>query len=197
MSRTIVRFFFFFISLAAGLSAAQASQGTDVGYLVGVKDATFANSASGETFTSEAGFMAGAIAVGEIAGDFYFRAGGYFSQRVAKASVSGVSGTTITLDYLDIPITAMYKFNDMFGLFAGFTAGIKITDNCSDGGSGVCNQSGYGYTSPAGLTTAAQLGINVKFHPNWAGELFYEVGLGDVSTGTTSNAISADIMFIY
>jgi Outer membrane protein beta-barrel domain len=192
----ITHFLFIFSTISAISTFAYASQGTDVGVMIGVKDATFSNSSSGSpTFTSEAGVMVGAIAVGELGGDIYFRSGGYYTQREAKANLAGADAT-ITFSYIDIPVTVMYKFNDMLGAFGGLGLGLKVAESCS-GDPGICSTSSEGYVSANSFVTSVQLGLNAKFHPNWSGELFYEIGLSDVSTSTMSNSISADVMFIY
>lgn len=185
-----------FVLAASTSQFALAKGGNDVGYMLGVKDATFSSSAStAPTFTSEAGIMAGAIVVGDLNSTVMFRSGGYYAERTAKSTLSGAT-STIKFSYLDVPVTVLYKFNDMVGVFGGVALGLKVADSCS-GDTTVCSSTNGGYSQPSSFTTAAQLGLNVKFDPNWAGEIFYEVGLGNVSQSTSASALSAGVMFIY
>ncbi len=178
------------------VSAAHAASGTDVGYYLGIKDATFSTSASnGPTFNTQAGLMAGVIAIGDLSGDLKFRAGGYYAERTAKTTMSSIT-STLKFSYLDVPLTVLYKFNDMVGLFGGALLGLKVSDSCT-GDSTICSDPKSGNANPKSFVSAAQLGFDVKFHPNWAGEIYYEIGLSDVSDYTKVSALSAGIMFIY
>jgi hypothetical protein len=178
-------------------SVANASSGTDVGYFFGIKNATFSSTANpAPTFSSATGLMAGMVAVGDMgSGALKFRSGGYYSERTAKSEVSGAT-STIKFSYLDVPVTALYKMNDMVGFFAGVDLGLKINDSCS-GDSTICASTTGGNYQPSSFVTSAQLGLNAKFHPNWSGEIFYELGLSDLSQYTKANALSAALLFLY
>ncbi len=183
-------------SVSAAAYVSSPSSGTDVGYMFGVKNANFSTSGSpAPTFTSETGLMAGVIAIGDLGSGVKFRSGGYYAERTAKTTLSGAT-STIKFSYLDVPVTALYKFNDMVGAFGGLALGLKIADSCT-GDSTVCSSTTGGYNLPASFITAGQLGLDAKFHPNWSGEIFYEFGLSDISQSTKASSISAALIFIY
>jgi hypothetical protein len=82
----------------------------------------------------------------------------------------------------------------MLGVFGGLGIGLKVSDSCSG-----CGGSDF---SANGFIATAQVGLNSKFHPNWAGEIFYEIGLSDIAkpsglSSVSASDISADIQFIY
>lgn len=177
------------------LSTSAFAQGeTEVGVLFGMKNAEFDTDTSGVDFKSETGLMGGVIAYGEMGG-MKFRTGGYYSARNTKSS-----GTKLKLAYLDVPVTLMYSFNEMFSVFGGALLGLKLSDSCSSDTAGVCDELGDNIN---GLHAAATVGLNARFHPNWSGEIFYEHGLNPVvdknlaTDDVDASAISAAAVFIY
>jgi hypothetical protein len=191
------------VSLATLLGAsAYASGGTDVGFFIGIKDANFSTTAnpnsSNPSFTSGVGIAAGVIATGDMSLPVQFRTGAYYSERAASVSATNSGGSNVTANikfsYIDIPLTVLYRFGDMFGVFGGAVVGLKVAANCSGDGT-ICNAN-YASSTDGGVL-AGQLGVNVKFHPNWSAEAMYDIGLTPVSTDTTASAIGASIIFTY
>ena len=183
---------FIFGVFAFGVSA-RASQGTDVGFMVGIKNADFDSDSAGASYDAQTGFMAGFIATGELGG-LQFRSGGYYAQRSAELDFSG-SKVDFEIGYLDVPVTVLYNFNEMLGIFGGAVLGIKVTEDCSGAAAAsLCD----GLEDDIESTyVAGTVGLHAKFHPNWSGEISYEIGLTDIAEDTSANALSAGVIFIY
>lgn len=182
---------FLALAIVVATSPSFAAGGTDVGVFFGMKNTEYDIDVAGVDTTAKTGIMAGAIAYGEMGG-LSFRTGGYYSQRNSEVDISGTE-LQLKVSYLDVPVTVMYSFNDMFSVFGGAVLGLKVSDDCS-GDSTACDSFSDDVKS---FHAAAQLGLNAKFHPNWSGEIFYEHGLNDIAEDTSATALSAAVVFIY
>ena len=87
----------------------------------------------------------------------------------------------------------MYSFNDMLSMFGGAVFALKVSDDCT-GDATICNTVSDDIES---FHTAATIGLNAKFHPNWSGEVSYEYGLSDIAKDTSMSSISLGAIFIY
>lgn len=170
-----------------------AATGTDVGVFFGIKNADYSTDVTPEPdYKSSTGFMGGAVATGEFGG-LLFRTGGYYAERNAEIDQSGVSAD-LKIAYIDVPVTLMYAFNDSLSVFGGAVIALKVNDDCS-GNSVICSSDFA--DDIKSFYSAATFGLRAKFHPNWAGEISYEMGLSEVSTDTDVNALSLGAIFVY
>lgn len=123
---------------------------------------------SGVTINSKSGLGAGVLGFFDLAGALQGRMGFLYNQR----NLSGKAGTTefdVNLAYMDIPITAMYKFADYAGMFAGPVVSLLASKEVKS------NVSGFELTnSPEGMNIGLQFGASFKFAPQLGAELYYE-----------------------
>jgi hypothetical protein len=184
----------FFLGFTTSAFAAVGSGGaTDVGIMFGMKDADFSGDGSNNyDYDSKSAVMLGVIAIGDMSG-ILFRTGGYYTERKTTLSTSATNAD-LKITTIDIPVTLLYKFNDMLGVFAGPLFAVKVSDKCSGDATICASKEGSDVKS---LHTALTAGLNAKFHPNWSAEVFYEYGLTDISKNTTVNSISLDAIFTY
>lgn len=172
-------------------SSAFAAGGTDVGVFFGMKNASFDTDTAGTDFKTKTGLMGGVIATGEMGG-LMFRTGGYYASRAAEIT-AGPLAAELSVATVDVPVTLLYKFNDMLGVFGGALFALKISDDCT-GDATICSNVSDELES---FHTAATFGLQAKFHPNWSGEVFYEHGLNDIAEDVSMSAISLGVLFIY
>lgn len=180
-------------ALVVGLilsTSAFAAGGTEVGVYFGIKNADVEVDNTTADINSELGFMGGMLAVGEMGG-IAFRTGGYLAQRNFSIDAGAGGNADIKTMYIDVPVTALFKFNEMLGAFAGAVLSIKATDDCS-GPAGICDS-----VDLNSFMASASFGLHAKFHPNWSGDISYELGLNDMADDTKANAISVGAAFLY
>jgi hypothetical protein len=120
---------------------------------------------------SKTGFGAGVIGFFDMGADFQIRSGFLYNQRSYKVSYTSpiAAEAELNLAYIDIPVTAMYKFADYAGAFAGPVVGLLASKECKLAG-GTCAIT----KDPESLIVGLQFGASFKFAPQLGAELYYE-----------------------
>lgn len=150
-------------------------------------------SMDGVEINSEMGFQGGVQYYYEVMDQVYFRTGGLFTQRNASA-------TTILGDiaadflYLDIPLTAEYRYDEMFSAFAGLQMAVLMSDDCTLGGVS-CGDAGLDDEFST-LMFGFPIGGTVMFTPEIGMDVYYQLGLGQVSGDIDwSNTFGAQLLY--
>ncbi len=114
--------------------------------------------------SSKTGIGAGVLGFFDLADKLQGRVGFIYNQRNVAY---GTPEYDYNAAYMDIPITAMYKFADYAGAFAGPVIAMLASKECKAPGG--CA------TSPEGMSIGMQFGASFKFAPQLGAELYYEM----------------------
>ncbi len=117
--------------LTLGLISSAAMADVDYGLEVGVRSQSGDADGTGSTTTSQTAMQFGGIIHYPISGGWHIRSGMLYTQRplVIKTGGSTVENK-VTMTYLDVPIAAMYKFEDYAGIFGGVSLGLNLDKSC-------------------------------------------------------------------
>ncbi|MGZ3769421.1 MAG: outer membrane beta-barrel protein [Bdellovibrio sp.] len=167
-----------------GLSSA-AMADVDYGLEVGIRAQSGDSKTAGATTDSQTGMQFGATGHFVISGPWHLRTGLLYTQRPLTVKNLGVEDK-ITMNYVDIPLALMYKFEEYAGVFAGVSLGMNLDKNAS---------SGTAVTDVTSPLIPFLVGASFKFAPNLGVALYYESSSGDVSNLTKNyRAVGANLM---
>ncbi|UOF00134.1 outer membrane beta-barrel protein [Bdellovibrio reynosensis] len=168
-----------FATLGVMTSAAMA----DVDYQleVGVRQQS-ADVEAPATAKSQMGMQFGATAHMPFGEKWHFRTGMLYTQRPLIVE-SGATETKVSVNYLDVPLALMFKFEEHIGVFFGFQLGLNIDKtNAED------------VKSPM---LPIVLGTSFKFAPNMGAVLYYDNG-DELAAGIEkSRAVGANLMITF
>lgn len=138
----------------------------DFAVAVGIRSTSADAVPTGATVSSKAGFGAGVIGIFDIAPKFQGRTGFLYNQRNTTIKSSVTSDEDLNLAYIDIPVTAMYRFADYAGAFAGPVLSLLASKDCKV--TGGCAK------DPESMSLGFQFGASFKFAPQMGAEVYYE-----------------------
>jgi hypothetical protein len=177
-----------FLSVASLLFifTSQAFADSDFGVEIGIRQQSGDVSGGGST-SSQTGIQGGVVGAFEINGPLYFRTGMLYTQR--PLTVDGAPDVRVSLNYVDIPIELMYKFQDYAGVFAGVVAALNL-DHSAD--------HGYTVTGTKSSILPFIFGATFKFAPQFGGTIYYETQSGDVADGLKDyRAVGANLLITF
>jgi len=137
----------------------------DFGVVLGVRSNSADAVTSGDSVSSATSFGVGVEGFFEVAPKFTIRSGFIYNQRKYSFTSSGGTASDMTLSYIDIPITAEYKFADYAGAFVGPVLGLLASKD----------KSGPWLKNPSSTLLGWQLGVSCKFAPQMGAEIYYEI----------------------
>lgn len=158
------------VKILAVLAIASPAMASDFAVALGLRSNSADAVTAGTSTSSMTGFGAGVIGYFDLASNFQGRVGFLYNQRNVKLGSSG-NELELTANYVDIPVTAMYKFADYAGAFAGPVLGLKAGKECKASGTASC----AGLKDPEGSIFGFQFGAMFKFMPQVGGEIYYEM----------------------
>ena len=149
-----------FVSVMPGARA----QASEAKVYLGTNQTTFAGKATNENYNAQWGLTVGASAlIGERNG-WVFAPGAAYVQRNSSFSNTynnvPYSGN-VKLQYLDIPLYAMYRFNDFANIYAGPVVALNLSASCDAPGCGTVNSAVMMASIGAGVKVIEDLGIDV------------------------------------
>ncbi|MFP5518956.1 MAG: outer membrane beta-barrel protein [Bdellovibrionia bacterium] len=175
------------ISLVLMQFAVSLALANDVAIEVGVRSQS-GDVESPATAKSQLGYQAGATTAFELSGPWYLRTGMLYTQR--NLTVENGADFKYSLNYLDVPVTALYKFEDYAGVFAGVNVSLLFDKSCSGGGCKV--------EDAKSLMTPFTFGAAFKFAPQIGGTIYFETAPGEAAKGLENfRAIGANISIYF
>ncbi len=153
--------------LAVGLST--QAQASDFAVALGMRSNSAEAVPTGMTSSSMTGLGGGVIGFFDLAPSIQGRVGFLYNQRTVKISTASID-YELTANYLDIPVTLMYKFADYAGAFAGPVIGFGAGKSCKVSGSTTCVTK-----DPESSVFGFQFGASFKFAPQIGAEIYYEM----------------------
>lgn len=175
------------LGMLISFSASANDFAAAVGFRSNSADADFV----GGDVTSKTGLAAGVIGFFDMASQFQVRSGFLYTQRNFGLGFTGGTSYDTNAAYIDIPVTAMYKFADYAGAFAGPVVGLLASKECKAPGG--CS------TSPEGMLIGLQLGASFKFAPQLGAEIYYESVPSTFWKDAMKNArtVGANLLFTF
>lgn len=174
------------LSLMAVLSVSSiAFADVDYGLEVGIRSQSGDVAPATGTTSSQMGLQFGATAHFPISGPLHLRTGMLYTQRPILLKTGGAE-YKISMNYLDIPVALMYKFEEYAGVFAGISLGMNL-DKSAD--------SGVTVTDVKSPLVPMIIGASFKFAPNLGLAIYYENAGGEVAQGFKDyRAVGANLM---
>lgn len=152
------------ITLLAALCVGVSASANDFAAVLGFRNNSADAVNAGVTTASKSGIGAGVLGFFDLQGALQGRVGFIYNQRNIGA---GNPEYDYNASYVDIPVTAMYKFADYAGAFAGPVLAMLASKECKNPGG--CTE------SPEGMSVGLQFGASFKFAPQLGAELYYEM----------------------
>ncbi|KHD89051.1 MAG: hypothetical protein OM95_06290 [Bdellovibrio sp. ArHS] len=169
----------------AGLMSSNALADIDYGLEVGIRSQS-GDVDTGASTSSQMGFQFGATAHFPLSGPLHLRTGLLYTQR--PLTIDSTPENKVTMNYLDIPVALMYKFEEYAGVFAGVSLGMNLDKNADVG-------TVTGVKSPL---VPFLLGASFKFAPDFGIALYYESASGDVADGLKDyRAVGANLQITF
>lgn len=177
--------------LATVLCGSLAHADIDYGLEVGIRQQGGEVDVATSSAKSQMGFQFGGFVHFPIQGALHLRTGMLYTQRplVSKDDTSGAE-TKVSMNYLDVPVALMYKFEEYAGVYAGLNLGMNIDSSCDSAGCKVND-----IKSPL---MPLIFGATFKFAPNLGAHLYFESAGGDVAQGLKNyRAVGANLMITF
>lgn len=174
---------------ALGVLSSPAMADIDYGLEVGIRQQSGEVDSNLMSVKSQMGFQFGATAHFPISGPLHLRTGMLYTQRpvIVETDASGAENK-VSMNYLDVPVALMYKFEEYAGVFAGISLGLNLD---SDAEVGKVND----VKSPL---TPFIIGASFKFAPQLGATLYYETASGDAADGLKNyRAVGANLMITF
>lgn len=182
MMRLIFLFCFAFTS-----SALAADFGLEFGFRSQSADID-----SRATNNAKTNYQLGGIGHFELSGPWKVRSGLMYTQRSMEFSTAGAT-TDFVVSYFDVPVQALYKFEDYGGVFFGPVLALNLEKKCTISGGVDCTVEGV--KSPL---VPIQLGGTFKFMPQLGATLFYEMVTGEVVEHVdNARAVGVNLLFTF
>lgn len=175
--------------VALFLGAAPALADYDFGLEVGVRQQNGDPETAGLSGKSQMALQFGGFVHFPLQGALHLRTGMLYTQRpiIVETDATGAENK-VSMNYLDVPVTLMYKFEEYAGIYGGFTLGLNIDSDADTG-------SVKGIKSPL---VPFIFGAFFKFAPNLGAGLYYESASGDVADGLKNyRAVGANLMITF
>lgn len=169
---------------ALGMMSSVAMADIDYGLEVGIRQQS--GDADGGSTKSQMGLQFGATAHFLISGPLHLRTGMLYTQR--PLVVEGTPDNKISMNYLDIPVALMYKFEEYAGVFAGVSLAMNL-DKTADVGP---------VTDVKSPLLPILIGASFKFAPNLGVALYYESASGEAAKNLKDyRAVGANLMITF
>lgn len=175
------------LSILSFALIAASAQAADTGIEVGIRQQS--GDVDGTSSTkSQTGFQAGGVAAFQVNGPWHVRTGLLYTQRPLVVSTS--PDTKYSMTYLDIPVAAMYKFEEYAGVFAGVSLAMNLDSSCDNG----CTK----VQDVKSIYVPLILGATFKFAPQLGGTIYFETGSGEVAQGLKNyRAVGANLLITF
>lgn len=177
--------------LALSVSFVNQVQAADLALSVGTRQNSVQASQAGVIDKSMMGYQFGGLAFLPLTDTFSIRSGFLYTKINYKLESTTVA--EYDFNYFNIPLTGYFKFSDFGGVFAGPVLSINLTDDCTLSSGASCAASGAATTM-----LPLSLGATFKFAPQMGGEIYLEVGSGDIADSAKNyRAVGANLLITF
>jgi hypothetical protein len=181
-----------FLTLVLSLLTVPAFADYDFGLEVGIRQQSGDSDVDNFSTKSQMGMQFGGFLVVPIANQWHLRTGMLYTQRplTVENDTTG-QDAKLTMNYLDVPLAVMYKFEEYAGIFAGISLGLNI-DHSSD------SKSVAEIEDAKGMITPFLFGASFKFAPNFGATLYFETVGGEVAQDLNNyRAVGANLQITF
>ncbi|WP_413559510.1 outer membrane beta-barrel protein [Bdellovibrio sp. HCB209] len=158
--------------VVSGLFSSAAFADLNYGLEVGVRSQSGDTDAVGGSTDSQTAMQFGIFGIMPISGPWNLRTGLLYTQRPLIEKVGGVENK-IDMNYVDIPVNIMYKFEEYAGVYLGVNLAMNMDKKC-----GAANCTIGDVASPLIPLT---VGASFKFAPNLGLNVYFESAGGKVA----------------
>lgn len=165
--------------------SASAANYTDMALEVGFRHQN--GDVTGSDTNAKVGYQVGLSAAFPVADQWSIRSGLFYTQKNIEVE-SLVTKQDYKFSYVEIPATAMFKFTESAGAYAGINLSMNLDDDC---GTGTCSD-------VESFVTPIVIGAAFKFAPQLGGNVYFETLSGDVANNVKDfKAIGANLMITF
>lgn len=165
------------------------SQAQYLGLELGIRQQS-ASSPDG-TVSSSMGYQFGGTGAVAIAEKVLFRSGFLYTQRPVTVATGGVN-YDYHFNYLDVPLTLMWKFTDYGGIYAGVNLGLIVSADCDN-----CQTGAYPPPPTKSTITPFVIGGSFKFAPDFGVDVYYESVSKIIDRITSGTAVGANLLITF
>jgi hypothetical protein len=162
------------------------SQAQFMGVEVGVRQQSASSEVAGQSINSEMGLqfgLTGALSITEV---LLFRSGFLYTQ--SPFTIKGSPEQKYTFNYLEIPLTLMWKFSELGGVYGGVNLALPVSADCTN----------CGNTSVDKKTqTPWVIGGSFKFAPNFGVDVYYEMLSKVNDSFKDASAVGANLLITF
>ncbi len=185
--------FFKVLLILVGLASSQAEAQIDFGVSVGGRSNQAETDIRGATINARTGMNFGVLTIFDINKGFAARSGFFYTQRYSEIQNTAAGVVSVDYTYFDIPLTAMYRFNEAAGVFAGPVIAFSQSKEVS-----CTNRANCAALDVNSVIVPWQLGLNFKFMPQVGAELVFEYTPGDLSTNVSNmRGIGGNLIYYF
>ena len=157
----------------------------------GIRQQSGDTDVTGYSTKSQMGFQFGASAVFPISGPWNLRTGMLYTQRPLVLENDTTSEEIkVSMNYLDVPLQVMYKFEDYAGVFIGTSLAFNI-DNSSD------NKTAFKTSDVETPFLPIVFGASFKFAPQLGATLYFESGSSIAKDLSNYRAVGANLLVTF
>lgn len=157
-----------------------------MGLEVGVRQQSVSAEAAGVGTNTEMALQFGLAGAFPISEALLFRTGFLYTQR--PITVKGTPDIKYTFNYLDIPLTLMWKFNEFGGVYGGVNLAMVASADCSN-----CGAASVDKKSLMPLV----IGGTFKFAPNLGIDVYYEMANQINDSFKEGRAVGANLLVTF
>lgn len=156
------------------------------GVEAGIRQQSAESNTTGVSTSSEMGYQFGLVGAFSMTETFLFRSGFLYTQRPVSEKV-GLTTAKATYNYLDIPLTVLWKVNDFGGVYAGVNVAMTVSADCTG-----CS------TAPTKKEMMPLvIGGSFKFAPNFGVDVYYEAGEKLGGEFKQARAVGANLLITF
>ena len=180
------------LALIVSLSTVPAFADYDFGLEVGIRQQSGDVDGTDLSSKSQMGMQFGGFLVIPIANQWHIRTGMLYTQRPLEVENDSTNkNAQLTMNYLDVPVAAMFKFEEYAGIFAGVSLGLNI-DHSSD------DKTVADIDNVNSPIIPMLFGASFKFAPNFGATLYFESTGGEVADGLKNyRAVGANLQITF
>jgi hypothetical protein len=172
-------------------SAAQAQ--IEFGIVAGYHSNQAETDIVGANIGPESGYQFGALTYLPLYKNFGMRTGFLYVQRFSTIDRTQAGQVDLDFAYFDVPLTAMLKFGDVAGIFAGPVLAFNQAKDVTCSARANC-----GASDVKSFILPMQIGLNVRMLSQLGAEVYYEFISGDLATNVSDmKTVGANLIFYF
>lgn len=180
-----------FCLLVLGLASKGLANETAI--LGGLRSSSAETDIRGAAVSSDPDFQAGLLANLELNKTWMLRTGVILTQRQLTLKPTSAGTVDLNFVYVDFPFTALYRFSNLGGVFAGPVFAFNQSKDTS-----CTNKLNCGSQSVDAISFPLQLGVSFRFADQLGAEFYYEYLAGNLEKNVSNvKTVGANLLFYF